>query len=183
MPARSLISASIPLTEPIDHRSLMLLGTAPHAFADPAWTWEVKFHGYRMLAFREGKRARLLSRNGRDSGLSFPEVLQALMPLPMDCVPDCELTVPDEYGRPDWHALAPRTAMRNPNRINSAAISRPARLYAFDLVALDGRGLHGVKLGDRHVALQELVVSAPGIKLSEQWDEGPHPMNPNRHRR
>ena len=113
--ALKLLRGSTPLIEAIDHRSLMQMGTRAAPFVDQAWAWEVKFDGYRMLAFREGERARLLSRNGRDSGLNFPEVLQALMPLPIDCVLDCELTIPDEHGRPDWHALAPRTAMRNRN--------------------------------------------------------------------
>ena len=125
-----------------------------------------------MLAFREGERARLVSRSGRDSGLSSPEVLQALMALPIDWVLDCELTMPDEHGRPDWHALAPRTAMRRPMRIIKAALTRPARLHAFDLLALGGRDLRGMKLRDRLIALQELLASAPAIKLSEQWVDG-----------
>jgi bifunctional non-homologous end joining protein LigD len=167
------ISGSIPLTETIDHHSLMHLSRATMAFRDPAWAWEVKFDGYRMLAFREGKRARLLSRSGRDSGLSFPEVLQALMPLQIDCVLDCELTIPDEHGRPDWHALAPRTAMRRPIRIIDAAIQQPARLYAFDILALDGKDLRPMPLRDRRIALAAVLTSAPGIKLSEQWADGP----------
>lgn len=162
-----------PLTEIIDHRTLMLMSIAPRPFVDPAWTWEVKFDGYRMLAFHEGKRARLISRTGRDSGLSFPEILQALMPMPIDCVLDCELTIPDEQGRPDWHALAPRTAMRNPNKIIGAAITRPARLYVFDILALGGRDLRASTLAHRRIALEQLLPSAPGLVLSQQWEDGP----------
>lgn len=49
----------------------MLLGVSPFPFNDPAWGWEVKFDGFRILAFREGKQARLLTRNGNELGIAL----------------------------------------------------------------------------------------------------------------
>ena len=135
------IPGSIPLAAPIDHRSLMLLDIAPTPFRDPAWGWEPKFDGFRMLAFRQGKTARLLTRNGNEIGERFPEVWVALAAIGTDCVLDGELTVADERGRPDWNALRPRAAMSRPASITAAAKARPATFYAFDLLAMGKRDL------------------------------------------
>src|SRR5438128_5807164 len=92
---------SVPLTAPIDHRSLMLLGKAPLPFKQPGWAWELKFDGYRVLAFRDRDGPRLLSRNGKQLGLAVPEVVRAIAALPEDCVLDGELVLPDDQVRPD----------------------------------------------------------------------------------
>jgi bifunctional non-homologous end joining protein LigD len=39
------------------------------------WIYEVKFDGYRALALRGGTETRLLSRNQKDLGKKFPEIL------------------------------------------------------------------------------------------------------------
>ncbi len=52
--ARPYVTGSIPLTQAIDDRSLMLLGTAPRPFKDPAFGWEVKLDGFRDAGFLRG---------------------------------------------------------------------------------------------------------------------------------
>ena len=114
-PATDVTVATFEIGPPRRHDRPSLaehMGRTPAPFADPAWAWEVKFDGYRMLAFREGKRARLMSRSGRDSSVNFPEVLQALMPLSIDCVLDCELTIPDAHGRPESSVAGEAVASR-----------------------------------------------------------------------
>ena len=37
----------------------------------PAWTYEVKWDGYRMQAIKDGSTVRLLSRNGADYSRRF----------------------------------------------------------------------------------------------------------------
>jgi hypothetical protein len=44
------------------------------------WLYEVKFDGYRALAFKNGKETRLLSRNQK--AFNYPELLDALKLLP-----------------------------------------------------------------------------------------------------
>ena len=114
MSRRIKIPGSILLTEIIDHRSLMLLTIWPRVFRSPDWAWELKYDGFRMLAIREGRSARLLTRNGRDIGAAFPEIISAVCALRHNVVLDGELTVPDADGRPDWHALRGRASMSLP---------------------------------------------------------------------
>jgi ATP dependent DNA ligase domain len=45
------------------------------------WIYEVKFDGYRALALRGGPETRLLSRNQKDLGKKFPEILDAIASL------------------------------------------------------------------------------------------------------
>ena len=48
------------------------------------WVFEIKFDGFRGLALKKGSEARLISRNNRELGPKFPEILAALRKLPCD---------------------------------------------------------------------------------------------------
>jgi ATP-dependent DNA ligase len=45
----------------------------------------------------------------------------------------------DEHGKPEFHQLRGRCAMKDPQRIGRAAASKPADVFAFDLLQLRGR--------------------------------------------
>ena len=49
--------------------------------AGPEWEYELKFDGYRAIAFKTGNRVHLLSRNGKDFSQRFPALVRALEPL------------------------------------------------------------------------------------------------------
>src|SRR5690242_375647 len=150
----------------------MLLDTAPMPFRSPDWGWEIKYDGFRVLAVRDGASSRLISRNGRDLGTAFPDVIAALDALPRDSVFDGELTVPDGEGRPDWHALRARAFMSQPASIRAAMRARPAVLYAFDVLAIADQDLRPSTLVARRKMLAEIFVSAPTLRMSELWDDG-----------
>jgi bifunctional non-homologous end joining protein LigD len=76
----------------------------------------------------------------------FPEVAQVLTTFPVGAVLDGEITVGDASGRPDWHLLRGRAALRRGEKIMAAALEQPATYYAFDLLALAGRDLRGLPL-------------------------------------
>ena len=74
MPRTPSVPGSVPLVEPIGHRSLMLLGTGgAWSLQRDGWAYEVKYDGYRLLAYRIGKETVLLTRNGNQLGHAFPE--------------------------------------------------------------------------------------------------------------
>lgn len=170
------VPGSLPLTSPIDHHALMLLGTSPVAFNRPGWGWEIKYDGFRVLAFREGKTARLMSRNGRNLSHAFPEVVEALRAFDRDVVLDGELTVPDPDGRPDFFLLRPRALMSDPLRIRESVRRSPAVLYLFDLLALDNFDVRLTQLIVRRAALAEVMPEAPALSLVKLADDGPGVM-------
>src|SRR5437867_2616484 len=52
----------------------MLATLTPEPFHRPGWVYEEKYDGYRVLACKEGKALRLLSRNGKDRTATFAQV-------------------------------------------------------------------------------------------------------------
>ena len=59
---------------------------APRASASPShrpdWIYEEKVDGWRMLAYKDGDRVRLVSRNGVDHTRRFPDLAAAVAALP-----------------------------------------------------------------------------------------------------
>jgi len=52
----------------------------------------------------------------------------------------------DANGKPEFHQLRGRCAIRDPGRIGRAAVSKPAAVFAFDLLQLRGRDLRALPL-------------------------------------
>src|SRR5271165_453612 len=77
----------------------MLATLAPEPFDKPGWTYEEKYDGDRMLAYKEEDRVRLLSRNGMDRTDNFPEIAAAIRSLqPVTLLLDGEVVVFDKKG-------------------------------------------------------------------------------------
>ncbi len=113
------------------------------------WLHEIKFDGYRIVAFKDAEKVRLVSRNQKDWTERFPEVADAVRALPCEnLVLDGEVVVQRPDGTNDFQALQ-----------NHAKSGVPATLqyFAFDLLHLDGYDLREAALEDRKQVLQGLV--------------------------
>jgi bifunctional non-homologous end joining protein LigD len=109
------------------------------------WTYEVKWDGYRTLAWKHGTRVKLLSRNLKDATAQYPSVARAIGQLNADAaLLDGEIVAIDENGRPSFQAL---------HHQSSNAIV----YYAFDLLHLNGRDLTRMPLEERRAALAPVV--------------------------
>jgi len=68
------------------------------------WLYEIKFDGYRALAFTDGKDVRLVSRNKK--AFDFPQLLDALKKLlAQRVILDGEIAALDEKGRSSFQLL------------------------------------------------------------------------------
>ena len=76
-------------------------------FVDPAWTFERKLDGIRMLAFKNAAGVRLCSRNRLPLTASYPRVAEAIAALPVgDAILDGEATGAwGKQGRADFHVF------------------------------------------------------------------------------
>lgn len=76
-------------------------------FMDPAWTFERKLDGIRMLAYKEGSRVHLYSRNRLSLLTAYPAVANALARVPVtDAIFDGEATGAwGRQGRADYHVF------------------------------------------------------------------------------
>jgi len=90
------------------------------------WTYEIKWDGYRAIAFKTGGTVHLRSRNDNDFALRYPGVAQALSGLPDDTVIDGEIVALDESGRPSFNVLQ-----------NYGTAQAPVFYYVFDVLLLN----------------------------------------------
>jgi bifunctional non-homologous end joining protein LigD len=113
-------------------------------FVDPAWLWELKHDGFRALAYVNGGKVRLMSRNSRTFS-SWPNLCAELAKeLRADrAVLDGEVVCLAEDGRCDFRALLHRRA--------------DPYFYAFDVLWLDGEDLRDRALIDRKRVLRRLM--------------------------
>jgi ATP-dependent DNA ligase len=133
------------------------------------WRYEPKLDGFRGLLQRDSSAARLLSRNGRDLGPWFPELLHAARALPANTVVDGEIVIADELGRIDFGALQARLTVAR-KHVSRTASNQPAVLVAFDVLELGGASLVNEPLLTRRCWLEQLVreQAHPCLQLMEQ---------------
>jgi bifunctional non-homologous end joining protein LigD len=114
------------------------------------WLHEIKFDGYRALAFKDGKDVRLTSRNKK--AFNYPQLLGALKLLPAEClILDGEIAALDEKDRSSFQLL----------QIFKSSGNVPLVYYAFDLLFLDGKDLREQRLSARRKLLAKLLEKAP----------------------
>lgn len=122
--------------EPVpDWRSPTLATLTDDRFSDPGWIFERKFDGMRCLAFRDGDRVRLLSRNRQPLNGTYPELVDALAAQPVTrFVVDGEVVAFDGR-RTSFARLQGRLGLTDPD----VARASPVRVfyYVFDLLHLD----------------------------------------------
>jgi bifunctional non-homologous end joining protein LigD len=143
----------------------MLAETAEKPFTDPAWLFELKYDGFRVLAGREGGRPQLVYRRGSDATGLYPEVARAVAALPFgDIVLDGEVVVLDGEGRPSFQRLQRRAQQRRTTDIQRGALEMPATYFAFDLLAFEGFDLRPLPLVERKRLLQSLLPRAGPVR-------------------
>lgn len=130
--------------------------------APPAgeWVYEIKFDGFRAMAYRDASGTRLLSRNNKDFAAKFPEVVDAVAALPVDdAVIDGEIVALDEKGRSSFQWLqAYDLGQERP----------PVFFYAFDLLQLNGRDLTVRPLRERKDELERVLGGSSGVMRYSQ---------------
>src|SRR5438270_1023746 len=83
----------------------MLATLVDKPFDDPAWTFEVKWDGYRALALMAGKTVALQSRNDKSFNEKFYPVYESLRSWNLRAVLDGEIVVLNAAGVSDFGAL------------------------------------------------------------------------------
>lgn len=113
------------------------------------WLHELKFDGYRMLAFVKGKKVSLKSRNNKDWTAELQPLAQALTELQFkNLIFDGEVVLLNAQGKSDFQLLQ--------NAIKSAA-GAPFVYYVFDILYYDGFDLKPLPLVQRKELLQQVL--------------------------
>ncbi len=151
----------------------MLATPSEKPFDDPDWLFEIKWDGYRAVAFIRDGNVRLVSRNQNDLTAQYPELQELPRFIKADsAVLDGEIVALDESGRSSFSLMQQRTGIRSNGRRVAARGDISVLYYAFDLPYLDGYDLRRVPLEQRKETLASVVEAGGPIRYSEHFDHG-----------
>ncbi len=153
----------------------MLATLVDEPFDDPVWFYELKFDGYRAVAFVEDGEVRLVSRNQNDLTGGYPEL--SVIPKAIrggQVILDGEICALDENGRSSFSLMQQRTGLTSdgPRKIRHARPEIPIVYYVFDLLYLDGYSLLRVDLEKRKQLLRDILKDSPLVRYSEHFPSG-----------
>jgi bifunctional non-homologous end joining protein LigD len=146
----------------------MLASVGEEPFDDPNWLFEIKWDGYRAVAFIENGTARLVSRNHNDLTPRYPELRELSKSVKAtSAIIDGEVVVLDEQGRSSFSLMQQRTGLRAHGKQTAPRHDLPILYYAFDLIYLDGYDLRRVGLDDRKRVLREVLIPGENVRYSD----------------
>ncbi len=151
----------------------MLASEVRQPFHTPGWVYEEKYDGYRAIAYKDGARVRIVSRNLKDLTRQFEQVAAAVARLRAPrLILDGEIAVFDE--RLVSHLAYLRGAQ------SEDQILTPPVLVAFDCLFARGKELLREPLRRRRTVLEKELAGAEGPVLVarrlaphglEAWEE------------
>jgi len=149
-----------PSDAPRHRYSPMLATPADGVPSGAGWRYEVKFDGYRAIAYLSGSNATLLSRNGKDLTERFASVakeVERAIKTP-DAVLDGEVCRLDPGGRASFSEL-----QRGGGRLV---------YYVYDVLEVDGVPLLDLPLHERRSRLRKLLDRSDTVLWSEDFGDG-----------
>jgi bifunctional non-homologous end joining protein LigD len=152
----------------------MLATLVDEPFNDSAWLYEIKWDGYRALAFLDEGGERLVSRNQNLLTQQFPELADIASAIKArQAIVDGEVCALDEQGRPSFSLMQQRTGgLGHGLQVGHGSHGIPIVYYAFDLIYLDGFDLRRVALEQRKQQLRRVLVANDLVRYSEHFDDG-----------
>ncbi|MEO6879537.1 MAG: ATP-dependent DNA ligase [Mycobacteriaceae bacterium] len=164
----------LPVRPPIKPMLAKAVDAVPTQPAEPAWSYEPKWDGFRCLVFRDGDDVVLGSRSTKELTRYFPELVDVVRAeLPRRCVLDGEVVVPkvvDGRTRLDWESLSQRIHPAN-SRVQLLAGETPAQLVLFDALAVGDENLMAEPFARRRAELLDAVGDGPSIHATAATDD------------
>jgi len=139
----------------------MLASLTDAAFDDADWIYEIKWDGYRSLAYCNGSNVELVSRNGKSFTEKYTTVTAALQEAGLAAVLDGEIVAVDENGLASFQLLQ--------NWQNTAS---QLQFVAFDILWYNGFDLTALPLTTRKEILKELLPANDAVLKYSDHVEG-----------
>ena len=147
------------MTDRIPFRVQPMLATlVSKPFEKPGWVYEEKYDGFRILAYKEGAKVSLLSRNGKDRNQTYPNIAAAVATLPYrTLLLDGEVVAFDN---------------RRVSRFQLLQEGKVPPLYAvFDCLYENGRDLRAEPLSTRRGPMETAIRGSQFLFPSHRLDE------------
>ncbi|MDR6403956.1 MULTISPECIES: DNA ligase D [Chryseobacterium] len=126
--------------------SPMLATLVDEPFSDPDWVYEVKWDGYRTIAYIDNGKVDLRSRNNKIFTDKYYSITEIFKSWNIKAVIDGEITVINKNGVSDFASLQNWRSETDGELI----------FYAFDLLWYDGKDLTQLPLLERHAILNHI---------------------------
>ncbi len=140
----------------------MLATLVDKPFNNEDWMFEVKWDGYRTIAFVDNGDVRLHSRNEKSFTEKYYPITESLKEWKMSAVFDSELVVLNESGASNFGSLQNWRSEADGELI----------MYIFDLLWYDGKNLMQLPFKERRLLLENIFPETGGrIRLSEVFAE------------
>ncbi|MEO6549487.1 MAG: DNA ligase D [Ferruginibacter sp.] len=139
--------------------SPMLTTLVDEAFDEEGWQYEIKWDGYRAIAYVNKGKVELRSRNNKSFNEKFYAVFDVLKKLKINAVLDGEIIVADDNG------------MANFGNLQNWRSEADGRLlfYVFDILWLEGKSLMPLPLSQRSALLKAYLPEDDIIRLSNTF--------------
>ena len=132
----------------------------------------MKWDGVRALAIVEHAKVRLISRNGNDVTVAYPETQGLVDQLgETGIVLDGEIVAVDDRGRASFQLLQSRMHLRDPAAIDRVARQVPVAYMIFDILWLDGNLVTGLAYRQRRELLDKLGLRGPAWQTPPAGDD------------
>jgi len=134
----------------------MLATLVDAPFHEPGWVYEEKYDGIRILAEKDGRRVRLVTRNLIDRSADFPEVAAAVAKLPAPTLLlDGEVVLFDPKGISRFGLFGADTR-------------REPVYVVFDVLYARGRDLRRLPFAERRAILEKEVRPGGPLRLARR---------------
>ncbi len=138
----------------------MLTTLVDRPFDADGWLYEIKWDGYRSLAYLNKREVELRSRNNKSFNKKFYSIYNTLKEWTIDAVLDGEVIVANDEGISDFGKL---------QNWRSEA-DGDLKFYVFDVLWLDGYSLMNLTLTERREILKNLLPESNNIHLSQAFE-------------
>lgn len=135
----------------------MLATLVDKPFDEPGWVYEVKWDGYRALAFMNKGKVELKSRNDKSFNEKFYPIYEHIKAWNINAIVDGEIVVIGENGISHFGDLQNWRSEADGELV----------YYVFDLLWLDGKDITMLPLLERREILKQIIPDDDRIRLSE----------------
>mgnify|MGYP003524824408 FL=1 len=166
MQASSAKLDDTPLTKKYARPELATLVEFPPSGSE--WLHEIKYDGYRIMAFLEDGKVRLRTRGGKDWTHKFPGITDQLATINVsNAVLDGEIGVLNDRGATSFSALQDALSRQDPSQVEG---------WFFDLLHLRGDDLTKTPLLERKIALKKILShkTLTLVHYSDHLESSPH---------
>ena len=138
----------------------MLATLVSEPYDEPGWQYEIKWDGYRAVAYLNKGKVKLLSRNNKSFNEKFYPIYDTLQQWTINAVVDGEIAVLNEQGISHFGSLQNWRSEADGVLV----------YYLFDILWLEGYDLTSLPLTERRAILEAHMPDFDNIRMSENFD-------------